>query len=108
MLYRAGARILVGTHAPQPKLPPGYSLHKEMELTVESGRPPADVVRAVTRLNAEILGQAKTMGRVASGTVADLVLLDANWVDDIRNSRRIWRGIRDGASLDSKQILGSL
>ena len=79
-----------------------------MELTVESGRPPADVVRAVTRLNTEILGQGKTMGRVASGTVADLVLLDANWVDDIRNSRRIWRGIRDGASLDPKQILGSL
>ena len=79
-----------------------------MELTVESGRPPADVVRAVTRLNAEILGQGKTMGCVAGGTVADLVLLDANWVDDIRNSRRIWRGIRDGASLDPKQILGSL
>ena len=106
MLYRAGARILFGTPVPQPKLPPGYSLHKEMELTVESGMPPAAVLRGVTRVNAEILGNGKAMGRVASGMLADLVLLDANPISDIRNSRRIGRVIRDGASLDPKQTLG--
>ncbi len=108
MLYRAGAKLLVGTDAPEPQVPPGYSLHKEMELMVESGMTAADVLTAATRANAEILGQSDRIGRVASGMLADLVVLDANPIDDIHNTRRIWRVIRGGVLLDPEYILRSL
>lgn len=108
ILHRAGVKLLVGTDAPEPQVPPGYSLHKEMELLVESGMPPADVVRAATLVNAEVLGQSENIGRVATGMLADLVLLDANPLDAIRNTRTVRRVIRSGRSLEPKEILKDL
>ncbi len=108
MLHQAGVKILVGTDAPEPQVPPGYSLHKEMELLVESGMPPADVLRAATLFNAEVLGQHENIGRVAAGMLADLVLLDENPLEDIRNTRRIRRVIRSGRSLGPEEILEDL
>ena len=105
MLHQAGARILVGTDAPEPQVAPGYSLHTEMELLVESGMSPASVLQAVTRVNAEVLRQEDHLGGIEPGKRADLVLLRANPIEDIRNTREIDRVINGGEVLLPSEIL---
>ena len=88
-LYRAGVPLLVGTDSPEPQVPPGFSLHQELEMLVESGLPPAAALRAATLTNATVLGEQERLGSVVAGKVADIVLLTANPLDNIRNTRRI-------------------
>ena len=96
MLYRAGVPLLVGTDSPEPQVPPGFSLHQELELLVESGLPTAAALRAATLTNATVLGEKERLGSVSVGKVADIVLLTANPLDDIRNTRRIELVIHSG------------
>ncbi len=95
-LYRAGVPLLVGTDSPEPQVPPGFSLHQELEMLVESGLPPAAALRAATLTNATVLGEKEHLGSIATGKMADLVLLTANPLDDIRNTRRIELVIHSG------------
>lgn len=95
-LYRAGVRLLVGTDSPEPQVPPGFSLHQELEMLVESGLPPAAALRAATVTNATVLGEQKRLGSVSVGKQADLLLLSKNPLDDIRNTRSIELVIRSG------------
>lgn len=88
-LYRAGVPLLAGTDAPEPQVTPGFSLHQELEMLVESGLPPAAALRAATLNNATVLGEKEHLGSIAVGKTADIVLLTANPLDDIRNTRRI-------------------
>ena len=105
MLHEAGARILVGTDAPEPQVPPGYSLHQEMEFLVESGMSPAAVLQAATRVNAAVLREENDLGSIEPGKRADLVLLRANPLEDIRNTRQIERVINRGTALLPSEIL---
>ena len=105
MLHEAGAKILVGTDAPEPQVAPGYSLHKEMELLVESGMSPASVLQAATRVNAEVLREENHLGSIEPGKLADLVLLRADPLEDIRNTRQIDRIINAGEVLRPSVIL---
>lgn len=95
-LYRAGVPLLVGTDSPEPQVPPGFSLHQELEMLVESGLPPAAALRAATLTNATVLGEKDRLGSIAPGKQADIVLLSANPLDDIRHTRRIDAVIRSG------------
>ena len=95
-LYRAGVPLLVGTDAPEPQVTPGFSLHQELEMLVESGLSPAAALRAATLNNATVLRQERHLGTIAPGKWADIVLLTANPVDDIRNTRQIELVIRGG------------
>lgn len=95
-LYRAGVTLLAGTDAPEPNVPPGTSLHQELEMLVESGLSPAAALRCATLNNAAALKQEKELGSIAPGKRADIVLLTANPLDDIRNSRAIEVVIRGG------------
>lgn len=95
-LYRAGVLLQCGTDAPEPNVVPGYSMHVELELLVESGLPPAAALRTATLNNAMVLGEKDRLGSLSSGKQADLVLLTANPLDDIRNTRRIEKVIRAG------------
>src|SRR5262249_50154314 len=52
-LYRAGVPLLAGTDTPEPFVPPGFALHQELELLVESGLPPAEALRCATLHNAQ-------------------------------------------------------
>jgi hypothetical protein len=99
LLHRSGVELLVGTDAPFPYVPPGYSFHQELELMVESGVPPAAVLMAATRNNARAINLSSELGEIAPGRLADLVLLDANPLDDIRHSRRIAAVVRSGILL---------
>jgi hypothetical protein len=100
-LQRAGVKLLAGTDAPQAFIYPGFSLHDELELLVRSGLTPLEALRTATYNPAEYLGALDSLGTVAKGKLADLVLLDANPLDDIRNTRRISAVIANGRLYDS-------
>lgn len=87
--HRAGVPILAGTDAPMPGVYPGSSLHEELELLVAAGLSPAAALRAATLDAAAFLERADETSAVAVGRRADLVLLDANPLLDIRAVRRI-------------------
>lgn len=98
-LHHAGAVLLAGTDTPMPGVYPGYSLHEELALLVESGLSPAEALRSATLAPASFLGIADRLGSVSIGKRADLVLLDANPLIDIRNTRGIRAVILDGRLL---------
>lgn len=83
-MHDGGVLVLMGTDAPQVFSVPGFSLHRELPLMVESGMTPYDVLRTGTVNVAEHLGLDDDAGTVAVGRNADLLLLDANPLEDIR------------------------
>ena len=103
-LHAAGARILAGTDAPMPLVYPGFALHTELQLLVESGLTPADALRAATIWPAEFLGLSETSGSIAVGKRADLVLLDANPLSDISHTQRIHAVVLDGRLLQRADL----
>ncbi len=105
LLYRSGVELMVGTDAPFPFCPPGFSFHQEMELMVASGIPPAAVLVAATKHNARAINLSSEIGEIAPGRRADLVLLDANPLEDIRNTRRIAAVVRGGLLCDPVSLL---
>jgi imidazolonepropionase-like amidohydrolase len=88
----AGVRIAFGTDsggAPDRFFVQGYYEHREMELMVESGLTPMQVIQAFSRNSAEALAIDKDYGTLARGKVADLLVLEKNPLDNIRNMRTI-------------------
>jgi imidazolonepropionase-like amidohydrolase len=77
----------------------GYASHLEMASMVEAGLTPAEALAAATRNSAEILGLAR-LGTIAAGKSADFIVLDANPLDDINNTRRISAVYLRGAAVD--------
>jgi hypothetical protein len=104
-LYRAGVPILVGTDSPEPQVTPGFSLHQELALLVESGMSPAAVLQAATIRNAKVLREDKELGSVSVGKLADMVLLTRNPLKDIRNTRAIQLVVRGGRVCYPKELL---
>jgi len=98
-MHQAHVPIMAGTDAPMPGVYPGFSLHEEMAMLVESGLSPSDALRAATLAPAKFLGIAGAAGSVEVGMRADLVLLDADPTKDIRNTRRINAVLLDGRLL---------
>jgi imidazolonepropionase-like amidohydrolase len=96
LLNEAGVLLLAGTDVGIPTLIPGLSLHEELELLVGAGLTPLEVLRTATINPARVLGQTDSLGSIDVGKLADLVLLDANPLADIRNTQRIRAVIADG------------
>jgi hypothetical protein len=88
-MHRAKVRILAGTDTPNPLVVPGLALHEELELFVSAGFSPAEALRAATADSAECLGLTDQYGTIEVGKRADLVLLTADPLADIRNTRMI-------------------
>ena len=105
ILYRAGVTLLAGTDTPEPFCPPGSSLHQELELLVESGLSPAAALQAATINNARILHSEKSLGSIDPGKLADILILDANPLASIGNSRRISKVIKGGRVIDPQSLL---
>jgi imidazolonepropionase-like amidohydrolase len=103
-LNKAGVKLLAGTDTPEAFVFPGFSLHEELELLVRSGLSPLEALRAATYNPAEYLGALDSLGTVGRGKVADLVLLDANPLLDIRNTRRISSVIANGRVFDRARL----
>jgi hypothetical protein len=106
-LHKAGVPILAGSDALAAGVFPGFGLHDELEFLVEAGLPPADALRSATLEPARYLQATDSLGTVEAGKVADLVLLDANPLEDISNTRRIGAVITRGRLFD-RQALDSL
>lgn len=87
--HAAGVRLLVGTDAMNTGVVPGFSVHDEMAHFVAAGLTPRDALRAATINAVEFLGRGGQGGVVAVGRTADLLLLDANPLDEVKNTRRI-------------------
>jgi imidazolonepropionase-like amidohydrolase len=85
-LHAAGARLLLGTDFPNPFVVPGFSAHDELANLVDAGLTPYEALRAGTKDAAEYLGD--DFGEVAQGKRADLVLVDADPLLDVRNVTR--------------------
>jgi imidazolonepropionase-like amidohydrolase len=100
-MRRAGVRVLAGTDAPLRNSPPGFGLHEELRLLVEGGLTPMEALRAATLEPAEYFGMADSLGTVTPGRIADLILLDADPLTDIRNTRRIRAVVANGRLIDS-------
>jgi parallel beta-helix repeat protein len=99
-MHQAGVRILAGSDAAYVGAFPGFSLHDELELLMAAGLRPAEALRAATLGPAEYLEATDSLGTVAPGKLADLVLLDANPLEDIRNTQRISGVVANGRYFD--------
>jgi hypothetical protein len=98
--YRAGVPVMLGTDAGDSFVFPGASVHDELGELVKAGLSPAEALRAATLSGATYLGRTSDFGTVQTGRYADLVLLDANPLDDIGNSRRIHAVVLNGRVFD--------
>jgi hypothetical protein len=105
LLYRAGVPILAGTDAPEPYVPPGFSLLQELEMLVESGLPPSAALQSATINNAAALKQESQLGSIEPGKLADLVIFSADPTADIRNVRQIEKVVRGGIMCEPAQLL---
>ncbi len=92
-LHAAGLPIVAGTD----QAVPGYSLHRELELYVDAGMSPMEAIQSATTVPAKAMGMADRVGTVRAGQRADLLLLDADPLADIRATRQVWRTIAGGA-----------
>jgi imidazolonepropionase-like amidohydrolase len=86
-LHEGGARILLGTDSPQIFSVPGFSIHREMELYVAVGMSPYEVIASGSRVVGDYFGE--NFGTVAAGESADLILVDGNPLEDVKNAARI-------------------
>ncbi len=94
-LFRAGVPIALGTDSgAQPVRTQGFSEHLELQLMVEAGIPPKDVLHIATLNSARMLRAEKDYGSLATGKDADFMILSKNPLTDIKNTRTIesvWR-----------------
>lgn len=101
---RLGVPIVAGTDAGSSGLVWGFALHDELVLLRDAGLSNEEALAAATRLAATWLGIDRNIGTIEPGKLADLVLLDANPLHDIRNTRRIAGVFVAGRWLDKPRI----
>lgn len=101
-MQRAGVHILTGTDAPLRNSPPGFGLHEEFRLLASGGMSNFEILRAATLEPARYFNTIDSSGTVTAGKVADLVLLAANPLVDIRNTAKIDAVVANGRLIDAK------
>ena len=104
-MHDAGVKITSGTDIPNFGLVAGKSLHRELELLVDSGIPTSEVIRIATRNGAESLGILNNTGTIEKGKQADMIVLSSNPLKDIGNIKDIEMVINNGKIVDRDKIL---
>ncbi len=107
-MHRAGVGILAGTDILNPYVLPGFSLHDELALLVQAGLTPMEALRAATVKPAELLKLSRSLGTVEKGKIADLVLLEANPLENIANTQRISAVVVNGRYLPKATLQNML
>jgi imidazolonepropionase-like amidohydrolase len=103
-LHAAGISIVAGTDQSIP----GYSLHREMEIYVQDGFTPLEAIQSATIEAAKALGVQNESGSLEVGKRADVLLLDADPLADIHNTRKVWRTVAAGAVYDPAPLWTSV
>jgi hypothetical protein len=103
-MHEAGVPFMAGSDGPDPYVFPGFSLHDELEWLVKSGFTPSQALKSATFNPALFLGKIETRGLVEPKQEADLVLLDANPLEDIRNTRKIFGVVANGKYYSRKDL----
>jgi imidazolonepropionase-like amidohydrolase len=107
-VWEAGIPVVMGTDAGNIGTLHGPSVFREMELMVQAGLTPHQVLRAATVNGARAMGLERDAGTLAAGKLADLVVLDADPLADVRNLSRIHRVIKDGKVFAPDELMRSL
>jgi imidazolonepropionase-like amidohydrolase len=103
-LHQAGVRVVAGTD----QAVPGHSLHREIELYVQAGFTPIEAIQAATVVPAQVMGLEMEVGTVEINKRADLILLDANPLDDIHNIRTVRYVIANGVLYPTAKLWESV
>jgi imidazolonepropionase-like amidohydrolase len=104
-MSRAGVGLLAGTDTTSaPYCFPGFGLHDELALLVQAGLSPMQALQTATYNPAKCLGKLDSMGTVERGKFADLILLDANPLQDIRNTQKIAAVVVGGKIFDKTAL----
>ena len=98
--HDAGVKVMVGTDY----ITPGLDVHRELEQLVRAGLSPRDALEAATIVPAEYAGASELYGDIATGKIADLIILNANPLEDIRNTQSIEAVIFSGSVYDRENI----
>jgi len=100
----AGIKLALGTDAGNPVVFFGPSVHREMELMVESGLSPLEAITAASKNAAEILGKDKILGTIERDKLADILIVEGNPLEDIKNTQNIFLVIKNGAIFDREKL----
>jgi imidazolonepropionase-like amidohydrolase len=103
-LHAAGIPIVAGTD----KAVPAHSLHRELELYVDAGLTPMDVIRLATLGSARVMGMDGEVGSIEAGKRADMILVDGNPLEDFKTLRRVTRVISNGRVFDPSDLWKSV
>jgi hypothetical protein len=103
MMHKSSVRFMTGTDA-ETFYPAGFGLHTELGLFVSAGFSPLEALQAATLNPSVYFGKTTDFGTVEVGKVADLVILEANPLDDIRNTERIAGVVTAGRYLDRQEL----
>jgi amidohydrolase family protein len=103
-LHRAKVKILAGTDTYNSYCFPGFSLHDELELFVQAGLTPAEALQTATLNPAVYLNLSGSLGTIEKGKIADLVLLEANPIENIGNTRKIFAVVANGRYLPKEEL----
>jgi imidazolonepropionase-like amidohydrolase len=103
-LHRAGIPVVAGTD----QTVPGFSLHREIELYVQAGFTPMEAIQAATVVPARAMGLEKESGTLEKGKRGDLILINGNPLDDIRNTRNVEYVITNGIMYHSAELWQSV
>jgi len=104
IMHRAGVQFIAGTDVGGAYLVPGFSLHDELADLVSAGFTPMQALQSATLDASRFLGQEKEWGTIQKRKLADLVLLDANPLENIGNTRKIRAVVVNGRMLDRKTL----
>ena len=107
-MHKAGVKVMTGSDFSDWALIPGVDLHNELTLLAETGFSPMEALQAATTLPAQYLGKTADFGTVEVGKIADLVLLDADPMEDISQTRKIRAVILGGKYLDVVRMRNTL
>lgn len=88
--YKKGGKLLIGTDALVPSTLPGFSLHEELAELVDAGLRPYEALRVSTTNTYEFLGEMNSAGTIEKGKIANLLILDANPLENILNTKQIF------------------
>jgi imidazolonepropionase-like amidohydrolase len=103
-MHRAGVEVMAGTDTPNPLAMPGPSLHAELEFLLRCGFSPMEALQAATIKPAEFLGLDDRLGSIQAGKTADLVLLEADPLANIRNVERVFGVVLRGRLLLKSEL----